>query len=213
MVVFSSGFETNDFTEWTGSGGSPTVQEVIKHTDLYAMECTAKPYYVNQDLASELSDFFMRFYLYFDSLPASDVITILDLYDSTYGYQDSLRVSTTGWIFSISGYGNATYTNAVTTGVWYCVEVEINKTGTVKLWINGVNQINQAIDARDTGTQHVYLGEVGATGANVTCYFDCVAMDSAYIGTESSGATYSPSTRSSLPNTMIQMLNSKMLFG
>jgi hypothetical protein len=73
--AFRSGFETGDFSEWTSTTGTPTVQTTQKNSGTYAMKADpAVSEYVSKTLASSYGSgtLFWRFYIRPLAFPSSD---------------------------------------------------------------------------------------------------------------------------------------------
>jgi len=155
-VLFSDGFESGDFSAWTSTSGTPSVQSIIKHSGIYAALFSGSTDKYCQKTISE-GDCYLRAYVYFDSLPsASHYVSFFDTYDSI---DDSLEVGVT--IYNDSGtvkwgirhapYGTPPE-NLASTGptaqIWYCVELSVHRTDNThvsyQLWVNGVSVISSS---------------------------------------------------------------------
>jgi len=222
MAIFSDGFESGDFSAWTSTTGSPTVQNSIKHHDTYAMRVAGSNVgssdYASKSITfTEVNPRYLRFYMYFDALGDEDYTGALC---GIYWYGSCLGGCILRWdgsknvltlVYSDnSGNDGAT---ALQEHTWYCIEVvQYGGTGDgyVKIYLNGIleaentglTETNTPLSVR-VGILHDYKGAI-------IC-FDCVVVADAYIGPEDAGG---PTVKkgSSLVNTMTEMLNSKMLF-
>jgi DNA-directed RNA polymerase subunit RPC12/RpoP len=213
------GFETNDFTTWTATVGAPTIQAVTVHHGTYAMYINGVEY-ASKTLASTNALTYARGYFNFEALPPNngDRTRVLSIYVDD-GSEDrgtlmgitndtgTIKWQMTSFCTDPRGFKTITSaTPAIATGVWYCVKIMRTQKGTAQAWVDGTS-IGTVSTTSDIANKKVNVGSVGVYSS--AFYADCIVAADADIGCESS---YSPSTRSSLPNTMMTMLNSKMLF-
>jgi hypothetical protein len=217
------GFETNDFTTWTSTTGTPSVVASPVHHGSYAARLVYN--YNAQRITKNIADtyttvFFRAYISYLTTVPAS-YAPLMSCVDDNYNLvwqlmwkNDTLRL-TRYYPATVS----TTWSNAFSADTYYCFEVktvENASTGEYLVYVDGTKRITDA--GLDTsGIDNLVINNLGYSAAygdsTPTIYYDCVVIADAYIGPESAGVTYSPKTRSSLPNTMVAMLNSKMLFG
>lgn len=73
-IIFQDGFETNDFSAWTGMVGSPSVQGVVKRFGNYAMLSDVATGgfwdYAYKDVAAA-NEYYARAYFYLTALPSA----------------------------------------------------------------------------------------------------------------------------------------------
>jgi hypothetical protein len=226
MVVFSDGFETNDFTAWTGTFGVPTVQGLTVHSGSYAAKSAVcgdgAECYSYKTLAAA-AILYARTYLRVDSLPAddNDEHELMALMSSAWEYQVVVyigRVSGTNRFIlkTTENGGDSRDTDTAEVPVvntWYCIEILRDVTNDIeKLYVNGVERVSAAhaitgnTNRLQVGANYVY----DPSGAALTAWWDCAVADSTYIGPEAAGVTVKKG--SNLASTMTTMLNSKMLF-
>ena len=83
-LVFHSGFETYDFSEWTNVTGSPSIDDIIKKTGDHSMQCDttggAATAFVGWDPPADIRLFTV--YIYIASLPTGDIAIIGNLTQS-----------------------------------------------------------------------------------------------------------------------------------
>lgn len=196
-ILFSSGFEPGDLTEWTSnvtSGGTIVAETIHPHIGKWDAKVNvnaggASAYvYVNLGATYPILD--MRLYVRFKILPitAGDVIYLMRMSDS--GAWLDVWVTTAGsgannwalWVNETStGY---TASNGPSNGIWYCVEVKRDVTNTaIALWVDGVLALSQAV-AISVNAQYCYAGFIsgGLTTAVEFYLDDVVVTDGAYIG-------------------------------
>jgi hypothetical protein len=139
-VLFSDGFESGDFSAWTGTNGSPTIVTDPVHHGSYAMSADCNGF---ADQAyktiSEISNFFARLYLRLTSLPTSGQYA--DFFSSFDGASDGLRVGIRNSGGNVQVYlniGGETGVNyAFQADTWYCIDVEFDANDdSHHLWIN-----------------------------------------------------------------------------
>jgi len=197
-TIFSDGFESGDFSAWTGTVGTPTVVSTQAHHGTYSMNIDGTKT-LNQGCYKSITPsdgpIYARLYVYFAALSSAgnymDIIQIVD--DSGWGEIARVINNGTNVIFCLYNnyYNYALDTDAVVaTGQWYCVELVFYRyPGQSKLYIDGV------LKATDTGNNpNIQATRVYACGLNhyyFNAYFDCVVVADAYIGPETAGQEYS----------------------
>lgn len=225
--LFNNGFEEGDFTAWTSNTGGTVVNET-KHHGTWCYKTTTN---VNcKKITAGSTSCYARVYVKFSGYPSANTYYVrfmtlaraasvnyasLALYNSNGTYK---------WMLTYyGGSGDHTvYSDMQTnpaTNTWVCLELYykrdvVGNDGACKVWINGseLTDISQTnFDGPSSDVNELACWHIVSNGDQFTVYHDCVVISDAYIGPESSG--YSPKTRSSLPNTMMMMLNSKMLYG
>ncbi|MFA5364705.1 MAG: hypothetical protein WC325_05930 [Candidatus Bathyarchaeia archaeon] len=189
---FSDGFESGDFTAWSGTVGSPSVQSVVKHCGSYAFSATGTANsYVYKNFGAQ-STLFVRFYSRWINLNTisfsrplrvvgnSNIVTTVSVQSDKISYYRS------GWY---DGY------MTVNTNTWYCIEFEFVKhasEGVMRLYVDGAELVGETnIDTSgfsDPDSIRVGLTEYG--NVNTTVYVDCVVVADTLIGPESAQQTY-----------------------
>jgi hypothetical protein len=223
VEIFSDGFESNDFSTWTGTAGAKiAVESVHPHHGTSNIKCTgsaAEDWSYAYKTISSSAITYARCYVKFANLNilSGKNLQILGLDYGSYQYNLVASVKNDGgtlkWFLNLgeaSNWGGSvlgTHTPVVDT--WYCVEIKRDITNDLEvLYIDGVAEASASV-AISENTVRMYVGDYqDGSGANEV-YVDCVVVADAYIGPESS---YSPKTRSGLVNTMTTLLNSKILF-
>jgi hypothetical protein len=169
--LFSDGFESGDFSAWTGTStgsgagisGTMSVQSTIKHHGTYA----AKSYLPEnsdawatcyKNFATSYSIMYARAYIQFDALPSSgqhrqispcimDVnaayhLSSVFLFNDNGNYKWELRYKTNTVNENIANSAAET----INANQWYCIESYFkganDGTGEVKLWVDGVLKIS-----------------------------------------------------------------------
>ena len=197
-TIFSDGFESGDFSAWTGVTGTPSVQNTIKHTGTYAMlaDVDAGGWEDNayKDFTAA-SVTFTRFYCRFSAVPISGdtlykVALIYQASSGNAGAEIKLVFDTTPkFQLRNNWFGNTVNGADVAVDTWYCVEVKTtdNIDNTVqKWWIDGVPQPDDASNGGNAKVDRVLVGARNFMSSNLNAYFDCVVAD-AYIGPEEEG--------------------------
>lgn len=208
MAVFIDEFESGDFTAWDGTNGTPQVVSTTHHHGTYCMEFMGiESAYA--DLGASYNEIWTRLYVKFNSLPGSeyygiDLMTVGAAANWNYGTTVRVQNDDTGCFF---GLYSASYSfrfgvkTAITTGVWYCVELyrHAGLDNASVLYLNGSVELN------DTGVDYYDADRVlvgGEAQLSTTAYIDCVIVDNSSPGCESdSDTTTTTSTTSTTTST------------
>jgi hypothetical protein len=208
--IFSDGFESGDFTAWTGTGtnglGTITVVSSQAHHGIYSAEIAGETVDdaagMYKDTATAISSCNFRFYVKLTAFSPNDgdyvrlwgITTLTGWYFMQVGLRDSTRKLFLRYYDS--GQAGAEVTSATTLALntWYCVELEYVRgvSGSYKVYLNGVevSDLTQSL-ATDFGDGNIRI-KIENTGARsysggMTFYSDCVVFADAYIGPEVSG--------------------------
>lgn len=199
-TIFSDGFESNDFSAWTGTGGSPSIQSSVVHCGSYAMLSAYSGAgsilaYKTFDAVTEVH---LRAYFKLSALPGQDVYSALcGLLGASDGRGVSIGIKGhAGPTYSLYYYmvngaeGGESFSFAVDT--WYCLEVGYvvhASTGSLEVRVDDVVVVDYLGDTDGQGNINgvrvncdAYRGFNHA--ANVYC--DCVVVSDSYIGPETS---------------------------
>jgi hypothetical protein len=189
MAIFFKGFEEGDFSAWTGVSGTPSVSNVVSHHGTWSATVSADTNeYWYQDGFSSGTNRFCRFYWRIETLPSwgdwGDIVQLVDTADSVrlrMGYWND--ADTIKWFLSVTG--QTEFTESVSVGTWYNLEVEYDADDDLHhLYRNGT-EIIEVSNAETTSIDQVRMGSPFAGGQlGQTMYFDCVEVDSSYIGPE-----------------------------
>lgn len=202
MAIFIDDFESQDFSVWTGetkSGGSTL--EVIagaKYCNSYGAhsDCPAwnENAYCYKTLVSSYTTVYCRKYVYFNTLgiadgSARDIMTFLSsggFRSAALGfYNDS---GTYKWWIYDRGIASTTLASpTISEDTWYCVEQKVvyGAGGDHKFYLDGVLKLDTAPDLTGWNMQTVEAGlsaKTGGHGVAADSHFDCVVVDSSYIG-------------------------------
>jgi PKD repeat protein len=200
---FSDGFESNDFSKWTSTGGTPTVIASPVHCGSYAMQSDITGDYARKRLTTDPNLSHHRLYVYFTDLPDSNgedirfmritnnpsgsyIFTLGIIYRSTSGKVD-WYISTREASTEATTY--YTPSTALQTGRWYCVEVMCDMSssdgttdGNYELWIDGSSIIKRNNKDTDyTNIGYLYVGSIN-NDESKNVYIDCVVAANSYIG-------------------------------
>jgi len=236
MAIFSDGFESGDFSAWTGTllagTGTATVTNTTAHHGTYSAKCfttaDGDKGWVYKTFTAR-ADGYVRVYFKTDLLPsaAGNTLQIMGFYYTSGGNTPAGRIDlindagTIKWRMNYRNGGvwhdsrSATPTPA--TNTWFCLELKLVLSSTVgesRLYIDGTEILTQTgLNNNDllTNFDIVRVGIESESEVNdVNHYIDCVVVADTYIGTEAAGVTVKKG--SNLSATMTEMLNSKMLF-
>lgn len=226
-TLFSDGFESNDFSAWTGttSGGGSSAPAIITNPVHHGTHAAAFATVANgwtvayKNFSSTYSTAYARSYVQFSATPTSG--NRLYIYPILFEGDAAAHILVAALLYNNAGTlnwdleyrtdsveSNHVYSLAptITINTWYCVEIRFTGatgSGQVGLYING-NLVASA-----TGlTNDDYLAgrlEIGAysLAMSATTRHDCVVVADAYIGTE--GGTLQTVTDSlSLAETLLR---------
>ena len=228
--IFADGFESGDFSAWTGIYGTPTVQGTIKHHGTYAMLSaltaanTGKGAY--KDFASTYATLYFKGMVYVSATPASgkylQLIGIADVGDSNdlamlAIYNNSGTLQWKLYYKTDAGSGNATSnTPTISVNTWYFVELRFHgatSTGDVKAWIvadgGSIAEGSPTISVTGLTNDNVLAQEVYAStwidaNLNVNVYEDCCVVSDAYIGPEASSVLQTVTDSLSLNDALLR---------
>lgn len=202
-IYFEDGFETGDFTGWSGQAGTIVVGSGSAHHGTYFCTSTLKAEfsygYTYKYLGVGYATMYGRCYVritgskpaawaglgihYGDHASTTIGYVIVDCANNKWGY----RILNT----ALTNYWEAASTMTINLNQWYCVEflVEIGAAGTVTLWIDGTQVLTGTYDDDANGNiqeigSRPYLSALEA--ANVVFDGDCFKYSDSPIGTEPS---------------------------
>ena len=187
-IIFSDGFETGDFSQWTSTTGSPVLTTTTVYDGSYAMNITANTQTVTKMLGSAYANIFVRLYVRFSAFPAAqdygdNILTVGS--DASWSYATTVRLQNidgTNCRFGMQSGANVyTYgSDNVQLDTWYCIELNRTTTtgGNTILYVDGVSAVSYGIEFYDADRLDVG-GEAQLSSAE---YLDDVVVADAYIG-------------------------------
>jgi len=198
--IFSDGFESGDFSEWTGTAGSPSVQDSVKHSGTYAMTATGTADKYAYKTFTGQTTLHVRVYVRYSSLSSwasnnqfTRPIRIEgdDTFIATVGVaSDRIGMYTSQ---PSGAWTTAAYTFNVDT--WYCIEFRFVKhasAGEYRVYVDGSEEISRTgvntSGANDADEALVGITQYGSW--STTGYFDCVVVADTYIGPETTAQPY-----------------------
>jgi len=218
MAIFSDGFESGDFTAWTSTEGTPAIVPSPVHHGTYAAQMNASGDYLEKEIA-EQTILYYRCYVRFNNLQANNNSNRFDILDVLTASEEIACVEAfkNKWVLEYhtgAGWFSIDWVSAPVINTWYCVELKIVISATVgefTVYIDGVSRMSATgLDSNNFGNAiRVFLAYKN-NDEPLTVTFDCVVVDSSYIGPEAAGVTVKKG--SNLSARMTEMLNSKMLF-
>jgi len=191
-ILFNDGFETNDFSAWDGTTGSPATSSDYAHHGTYSVKIDASET-VYKSITNTADARYIRSYVYFVTLPTSDVYQVGICGFAPAGFH--------GYPFFATAYKDPadstvkfalrdTYFNnwnitaiEPNTGEWYYVEVKYIKSGTGELYVDGT--LRATLSCPAVNTDYSFVGS--PEGTQGTGYIDCVVVADTYIGPEEEG--------------------------
>lgn len=196
-LPFSDGFESGDFSAWTGiASGNPSVVTTQNYDGKFSMESDDVSESVYKTFTGQAT-VFVRVYVYFTGLPdAWNDYPILRL---SFGRNWDQRIAQImvrrEWTLKlrlISRYPTIqsdTYDYDFQVNTWYCIELKFvrdTSAGEYEVYLNGLDVISRKrVDTSGSDNASlIHVGSDGFTGTIHTTYFDCVKVSNAYIGPE-----------------------------
>jgi hypothetical protein len=190
-ILWSDGFDDGNLEKWdAGSGG--TVQSVVKHSGVYAVQFSGTWQRATKTLPPT-SLAYARIYVYFSDLPGEgNVITILSFYSSlTFAPDICVGVKNDGgvikWGITWDTWQVGPFASASnpTTGVWYCVELRLTVTEGVgysyEVWIDGISIITQSRTTSSAAKFDKFLIGGWDRAEPLTNYVDSVLVSKVYV--------------------------------
>ncbi|MBV9713260.1 MAG: choice-of-anchor D domain-containing protein, partial [Ktedonobacteraceae bacterium] len=189
-VYFSDGFESGNFSQWTGGtsgAGTATVQNAVVNKGTYAAQLTnaaGQSIQVSTALTGTSTLTYTRFYFRFASLSG---VTLIALGQDSSGhnqwiiYYDNGRLDIYFWNGAGTRYDLYSNPNVVSANTWYSIEVETNQAtnGHGEVWLNGTSI--GAFDG-DLSQSQSYGKLVLDNEVTGTAYFDDVVVSNGYNG-------------------------------
>jgi hypothetical protein len=197
MVDWSSGFETNDYSEFSGTDGTPTIVGTAHHGS-YASEGDASTDRAYITLA-DANHMYIKFHARIDALPGNSankiVLMMVKNNESNTVSEVSVRGNGSGTDVFMLKYRSAgsllesADSVQVVVDTWYCLECEVDCStndgdldGSYELKVNGSAVITKNnIDTDYTNIDRYYFGSVW-DNYTVTSIVDCCVVDSSSIG-------------------------------
>jgi len=195
-VIFEDGFESGDFSAWTGTGGTPSVTPGDTHHGTYKAEMSEGDFCYKS--FTPQVHLFLRAYVKIISISSDQYRCILAIRDLVTGSWSALvyvrdSAGTLQWGLrynNLAGYAWSTQQTPVT-NVWYAVELEVKSdnvgnTGENRVYVDDseltdITQTGLTTTEADSG--YAYLGPFDGT-ATIALHFDCAVVADTYIGPE-----------------------------
>jgi hypothetical protein len=207
LTRFEDGFESNDFSAWTGtnasSGGTITTQSTIIHSGSYAAIATVpegnySKAHVYQSITSQALVYAGAWFRFSGVNPnVGDHVAVINFSNEpspattilTAGYANN--GGTISWYLRYSsGNGTNTFYSADTiqADTWYWLEaaISVSDNGWNRLYVDGVEEINR--NTNNTRNGDVGVVRIGRAGDHIpenyaiSIYLDDCTIDDEYIG-------------------------------
>lgn len=198
VMLFEDGFESGNLSKWSSTSGA-TVTSGSSHHGTYKA-VIASGQYTYKTLASYYDRLSMRAYVQFKSFPASGSESrIFGVWSTSLSrYMSEISIANVGGTlkWKLRYYDNGAYPTATSNqqtnpslNTWHCVEVEGVSNSTTnaeaRVYVNG----NELTDITQTGKNNnaqMNSGYLQVTGSAISIWYDCVVIDTAYVGPECS---------------------------
>lgn len=206
--IYEDGFESGDFSSWTGTTentGVATVQNVTRHHGTWAMQVSNLQFATSIARADKnigaVTDAYVRVYGRME-----DMFTY-DGYNSIGGWVRNqaggsiacavFQKNSSGHLWGVRLFDPSTYYlassySSIVSDRWYQIELRVKvdgSAGILQLWVDGVLQVNvTGIDTNNRGSiDQVSVGIYCIAGNEPsarTGYLDCAVVNNAYIGSD-----------------------------
>lgn len=204
--IFSDGFESGNFSAWTGTSGTPTIVTDPVHHGSYAMNCNAIEF-TYLTLVSGKRTVFIRAYVRLPNLIGTDTYYVMMLeFRNNAGFLCRAGAVRSGanmlWrlLYHKAGANYAVVSaTALVAGQFYCLELTMTCSsadgqldGSYQVYVNNAELADLAqlnVDTDYTTVDLVRAGGVSQDGVDVSIV-DCVVVADAYIGPEEEGAVF-----------------------
>ncbi|MFQ6080752.1 MAG: hypothetical protein ACE5OW_03675 [Candidatus Bathyarchaeia archaeon] len=202
--IFSDGFETGDYSAWTGTYEDPDPDTTLgvvttqKHHGTYSSEAVTDGSDHKAYCYKEISDYatiYVRFYIYLDAFSGNYYMYFLLVENTTSGHIVALGVNggsrylETYWYDATLGWDRTTSSTTLELDTWTCLELRFTKgtgDGVIQVWKDGTEVIDlKRTDVdRDIYPNRIKCGWAYFCYDTGTNYIDCVVIADTYIGTE-----------------------------
>jgi hypothetical protein len=185
--VFSDGFESGAFSNWSGVIGLKTETTSV-HTGTYAAEgnTTNGQTHAYKLLGTAYQNLYYRTYFEVKSQGAS--FTLMGVQASSVSLIAHIQMANNGKLQLINDIAHgSTMGPAVSLNTWHSLELHVIVSGTsstIEVWLDGSYVSNFATTSANLGTagvDEVRLGNLG-TGPTYDLVFDDVAVDTVRVG-------------------------------
>jgi len=185
--VFSDGFESGVFSNWSGVIGLKTETTTV-HTGTYAAEgnTTNGQTHAYKLLGTAYTNLYYRIYFEVKSQGAS--FTLMGVQASSVSLLAHIQLANNGKLQLINDIAHgSTMGPAVSLNTWHSLELHVIVNGTsstIEVWLDGSYVSNFATTSANLGTagvDEVRLGNLG-TGPAYDVVFDDVAVDTVRVG-------------------------------
>lgn len=187
-TIFGDGFETGDFSVWSGFGrnsAQPVIQSVIKHNGVYAMKSNFGGHAVYEYIDNDPC--FVRLYIYLTGTILYGNAELIKLYPMSYdGTNVNVILDTSRVLKLITTSGIYSSGQTLALNTWYCIEVLRQMgagNGVAKLWLDGVLVVDKTTETISGNSYEIDVGLNGG-GECYDMFIDDVVIADAYIGPE-----------------------------
>lgn len=188
-TIFSDGFESGDFSAWTSSNGSPSINDTIVYAGSYSALFDAFEW-LQQNHDSQTT-IYIQTRVNFKSFSGLDDGEEAILFRENWSASNDCPIiknsGDTVYFGFIDSAGNRQISSvSVSLNTWYLLEFKISVGDEERLYINGVSVASgTAPGAGSSGT--LYLGNWYLAGAHeIQVLYDNVQVADGYIGPETS---------------------------
>jgi len=202
-AIFTSGFESGDYSEWTENatdgGATLVVVSDVAHHGSYSSEATfTAPWQGAWSGIYDLSanPVYVRWYARFNALPGNgQAFTLIESIDSNdYSIWDLDIWRGEGGTIGIWFYrtrpsiSDHYYPHNFEVNMWYCFEVKFYlhaSFGEYRVYLNGLEVIAlTGLNTSGSAWKGIKVGRGSGFLSNLTTWTDCVKVADAYIGPE-----------------------------
>jgi len=199
VLLFSDGFESGNFSQWTSVSGL-TVQQQEVHAGLYGARATSSgtATYAYKDLSPVQNELYYR--LWFKILSqGSNSIYLQRFRTGSNGSILGVLVTSTGKLSTRNDVAGVTTTSTtvVSSGAWHELQVRVLIDGAAsetEVWLDGtrIDSLSKIENLGTTSVGRIQLGD-SSTGRTYDVALDQVALSTQFIGSSNPpGSTATP---------------------
>jgi len=201
-IIFEDGFETGDYSAWTGTVVDPGVTLEVSteqaHHGTYSSKVVIPPGQATYSWGcsyyqfSNMTTFYYRFYVYITQFPLEWNLIASAHEAGFYNEQCRFEIEDVYMRIRYRDAGTSVYGTPFEHGMalntWHCLEGHVFRdavNGEARVWIDGIEKWSvTGLSNDDKPLTEIRIGVQNLGDRPMTIYYDCVAVADTYIGPE-----------------------------